>query len=373
MQLRQREEELHLTFQNAPTPILTIDTEGKVLSANRAWCAMLGYTEAELREMALRDLTHPDDIERSAELIDQAVRGERTTYTLKKRYLRKDGTVVYTVLHTGVVHDADGRPLMLVGQIEDLTQRLKAEEEASEHRERLAHVDRLNVMGEMAASIAHEINQPLTAIANRSSAAQRRIAAGNVDPAKLLDSLKKVNEQAQRAGDVVRRLRNLVKKRDSERELTDLNEMVRESISLAGVDARIHDLSVDLSLTEPLPSVVADPIQIQQVILNLLRNAIDAMEGSSPHVREIAVSTAPHDTEFVEVAVADRGSGISEDTEAQLFQPFFTTKASGMGMGLSISRSIITAHGGRFWFTRNPGQGTTFRFTLPIAIGEDYE
>ena len=364
--LMQREEELRLTIENAPIPIATVELNGSVLNANPAFCAMLGYSEAEMRAMTFHDFTHPDDIDQSVALMKVALGGSGDTYAYQKRYLKKEGQVVHVVLHNGVVRDEQGAPVMMVVQVQDLTERLHAEAEAREHRERLAHVDRLNVMGEMAASIAHEINQPLSAIANYTNAAHRRVTAGCLDPEQLVSSLTKIDEQAQRAGEVVRRLRNLVKKRESERDLFDVNDLVRDSVKLAEVDARIHNLSVEVELTEPLPGVLADPVQIEQVILNLLRNAIDAMDDDPREQSWLLVRTH-RDDGFVEVSVSDRGSGITPADEARLFEPFYTTKESGMGMGLSISRSIIDAHGGRFWFTRNSDRGVTFHFTLPVA------
>ena len=366
--LTQREHELRLTIENAPIPIATVGLDGVVLSANPSFCKMLGFAQREIARMSFRDFTFPDDLPLTVTLMEEALRGEGDTYTYQKRYVHKDGRVVHVVLHNGVVRDEQGQPVMIVVQVEDLTERMKAEEEAREHRERLAHVDRLNVMGEMAASIAHEINQPLSAIANYTNAAYRRVSAGRLDGEKLSASLVKIDEQAQRAGEVVRRLRNLVKKRESQRELLDINDLVCDSLRLAEVDARIHDVVVDVSLTESPSRVLADPVQIEQVILNLLRNAIDAMGMAPKDDNRLLVRTEERDN-FVEVSVCDRGSGITKVHEKHLFEPFFTTKVAGMGMGLSISHSIVSAHGGRFWFTRNPERGVTFYFSLPTASG----
>ena len=255
--LMQREEELRLTIENAPIPIATVELNGTVMNANPSFCAMLGYSESEMRAMTFRDFTHPDDIDQSVALMEVALQGSGDTYAYQKRYLKKDGQVVHVVLHNGVVRDEQGAAVMIVVQVQDLTERLHAEAEAREHRERLAHVDRLNVMGEMAASIAHEINQPLSAIANYTNAAHRRVSSGDLDSEKLAVSLTKIDEQAQRAGEVVRRLRNLVKKRESERDLFDVNDLVRDSVKLAEVDARIHNLSVEVEMTESLPGVLA--------------------------------------------------------------------------------------------------------------------
>ncbi len=370
-QLRQREEVLRLTLDNAPTPIVTFDFEGNVLSANRACCLMLGYTQKQLSGMTFRDFTHTEEITTTEEFLDKARRETLETSSYPGRYVHASGTFMQVILHNGVIHGEDVQPVMLVTQIEDLTARRKAEAETKAHRERLAHIDRRNLMGEMAAGIAHEINQPLTVIANRTSAAHRRIEAGNIDLDKLLHILTKVNEQAHRAGEVIRRLHMLVKEGDSQRELYNINQIVRESLKLAEMDTRIHDIRVNTALNERLPPVVVDSVQIEQVILNLMRNAIDAMEQTPTEDRVIKVVVTERGSDHVEIVIADNGKGITEAVEARLFDAFFSTRDSGMGMGLSISRSIIIAHGGRLWFTRNIDRGCSFHFTLPVAIGEE--
>lgn len=370
--LRERDEQLRLTFQYAPMGIVTYDLSGRFLSANPAASAVTGYNEAELLRMTLKDITHPDDWEESADCLQRAAQGLINSYTIRKRYLRKDGTIIHIIGYNAVAHDQEGRPAMIIGQIEDLSERLKAEEEARLHRERLAHVTRLHTLGEMAAGIAHEINQPLTAIANYTQACRRRLTAGTASPAKLLDLLVKIDGQAQRAGEIIRRIRALGRKRESEYQLTDVNAIVQEGVNLARVDTRALDCRIELALARQLPAVAVDPIQIQQVILNLIRNSLDAMETVPAGERRITVTTACSSSDSVEVAIADRGVGLPDAAAEQLFDPFFTTKHSGMGVGLSISRSIITSHGGWLWFTRNADCGTTFRFTLPIAKGGNH-
>ncbi|MFT5394407.1 MAG: two-component system sensor kinase FixL [Gammaproteobacteria bacterium] len=371
--LRQREELLGLIIENAPTPIASADVSGRLNSANRAWCEMLGYSESELKLMTFRDITVEDDVEPSHTLLQRAMLGELDTYKIRKRYIRRNGEPVEVILHNGVVHDEDGNPLLLVAQAEDLTERLLAEEEARVQQEHLAHVDRLNIVGEMAAGIAHEINQPLTAIVNRTSAARRRLDAGQVDIERLKDSLNRVNEQAFRAGEVVRRLRTLVRSQGGSMEFVDVNDLITEAMALAEVDARIHDLYLDIQLAQDLPEILADKVQVQQVILNLVRNAIDAMEQVVTENRVIAVRSFARPDRMVEVTIADCGAGLSEAAADHMFDPFFTTKAAGMGLGLAISASIIRAHDGKIWFERSgisgsDTAGTTFHFTLPASV-----
>jgi two-component system sensor kinase FixL len=372
-QLRERDDELRLTFQNAPTAIITFDMQGQFLSVNESACELFGYTEQELRGVSYKEITHEEDAAQSDQLLQQCARGDLKTYTYETRYVHKDSHVIHGRVHNATVCGPDGRPSILVAQVEDLTRRRKAEQEAREHRERLAHVDRVSLLGEMAAGIAHEINQPLTAISNYADAARRRVLADSADPAKLLKSLEKVSEQAHRAGEVIRRLRALVKKGTSQRDDANVNDLLRDSVNLAAVDARIHDVNIEVDFYPGKLKVFVDHIQIQQVILNLLRNAVDATESDPGQDRTVRATTAIVDNELVEVSVEDRGVGVTDAEGEKLFSPFFTTKKAGMGMGLSISHSIINAHGGHLWFTRNTERGTTFHFTLPIEPGEHDE
>jgi two-component system sensor kinase FixL len=372
-QLRERDGELRLTFQNAPTAIITFDMQGRFLSVNQSACELFGYTEQELRGVSYKEITHEEDAAESDQLLQQCARGDLKTYTYETRYVHKDMHVIHGRVHNGTVYGSDGRPSFLVAQVEDLTHRRKAEHEAREHRERLAHVDRVSLLGEMAAGIAHEINQPLTAISNYADAARRRVLADSADPAKLLKSLEKVSEQAHRAGEVIRRLRSLVKKGTSQRDNCNINDLLRDSVKLAAVDARIRDVSIEVNFQAGSPRVFVDQIQIQQVILNLLRNAVDATESDPDEDRTVRATTEIVDGELIEVSVEDQGVGVTDAEAEKLFSPFFTTKKAGMGMGLSISHSIINAHGGHLWFSSNEQRGTTFHFTLPIEHGEHNE
>jgi C4-dicarboxylate-specific signal transduction histidine kinase len=248
-----------------------------------------------------------------------------------------------------------------------IRQRRRAEEESREQRQRLEHLSRVSTLGEMATGIAHEINQPLTAIASYAQACGRMLESSSGSNGQLRTAISRIGEQAVRAGEVIRRLRSLVRRHEIRRVPCDMNTLVHEVASLVAGDAALHGLGIRLDLARSLPGVVADPVQIQQVVLNLVRNGLDAMRESRSDPSVIIRTSAADDS--VTVAVVDHGAGISDETARSLFQPFFTTKESGMGMGLPISRSILIAHGGRMWFTRNPGNGTTFHFSLPSVRG----
>jgi two-component system sensor kinase FixL len=251
-----------------------------------------------------------------------------------------------------------------------VAERLQAErlveEREQELRERLTHLTRVSVMGEMASSIAHEISQPLTAVATYAQACRRMVDAGITDSSLVRDALERIADEALRAGDIIHRLKDLVRKGETERTDCDINELVRNIENLASVDARLHEVKLRLELGSGLPAINADEVQIQQVILNLIRNGIDALDELESADGEVVVQTSCVGG-AIQVSVTDNGCGLPEDAEDELFQPFFTTKQSGMGMGLSISRSIVDAHGGRLWFSRNPQRGTTFFFTIPAS------
>jgi two-component system sensor kinase FixL len=368
--LRQRENLLDLTIQNAPTGIATVDLQGRFLTVNQSLCSMVGYSEAELLDRPVDSITHPDDVESAGRRLHELRSGTASEYQTRKRYIRKDGSVVDGLLSACLVHDSQGQPLMYVSQVEDLTDRLRAEAEARESRDKLAHVTRLNLLGEMAAGIAHEINQPLTAIAAYAHASRRMIRTGATPVDELAGILEKIALQAERAGDVIRRLREFVRQRSSPRQLVKVEELIDGIVGLAEVDARIHDLTIQVDVDQQIQPVFADPVQIQQVVLNLLRNAIESMDDPGIFPRIITVHGAAREDDYVEISVKDQGGGISPDAERQLFKTFFSTKPAGLGMGLAISRRIVESHGGRLWFTKNPDRGTTFRLSLPAAVGD---
>jgi C4-dicarboxylate-specific signal transduction histidine kinase len=252
--------------------------------------------------------------------------------------------------------------LALVGE------RQLAEREAMTHRERLAHMTRLSLLGEMAGGIAHEINQPLTAIASYAQACRRMIQSQCGEKPEVLDAMDQIGAQAFRGGEIIRRLRGFATRGERKRQPVELGGLLRDVVRLAEVDSRLHRIGIRLDLAEGIPLVLADPVQIQQVALNLIRNGLEAMDKVPPEKAAVIVRSRWRDDNMVEVTVEDRGEGVPAETERSLFLPFATTKTSGMGLGLSISHSIVTSHGGELWFTRNDGRpGTTFHFTIPAA------
>jgi signal transduction histidine kinase len=251
----------------------------------------------------------------------------------------------------------------------DVIAQQRAEIEAKEQRQQLTHLTRVALLGQLSGALAHELNQPLTAILSNAQAAQHFLAADKIDPDELREILADIVAEDQRAGEVIRRLRALFKKGETQFQLLDPNDMVREALDLAHGDMVTRNIEISTDLSPRLPAVTADRVQMQQVLLNLLINASEAMSANTPDERRLLVSTQALASGGVQVSVADRGLGIPEERQARLFEPFFTTKPQGLGLGLSISRAIVTAHGGRLWCTNNPFRGATFHVALPQQPG----
>ena len=256
--------------------------------------------------------------------------------------------------------------------VHEMAERRRAEESARERRKEMDHVARLSILGEMASNLAHELNQPLGAIANYARGCTRRLETGTAEPTQLAEVTRAIAEQADRAGQIIARIRNFVRKRASQLEPISVNEAVHAALALCEGQARSGGIVIARDLADGLPPVLADRVQIEQVVLNLVKNALDAMQDGpagtpdgSP--RTVTVRTVRDEAGRVEVAVADQGQGISTEARERLFDPFFTTKPGGLGLGLSICRSIVEAHGGHLWATDNPGGGAVMRFVLPAA------
>jgi len=374
--VRVSEEEFRLIFENAPTGVAILDLDGNYTNVNPVLCDMLGYSKPEFLTLSYKDITHPDDIEKSSEFLHKLLRGDFIGFSIDKRYIRKDRKTINVILNVAAVyenvslaHDAVGRPALLISHIVDISNEIEAEEKAKAQQEQLAHMDRISMMGEMAAGIAHEINQPLTAIDTYAQAAQRRIQVNNVDFEKLKELLKKISKASQRAGDVISRLRTMVKRQSRQQYNYSINSLIEDALEMAEADTRIYEFRIKLELDKGLPNVMVDSVQIQQVLLNLIRNAMDATEKEADKYKIIIIrSSLLTEENRIKVSVKDYGNGIDVDTAEKLFNPFYTTKQSGLGMGLSICKSIIQTHGGSIWFLPNADKGTTFHITLPTAL-----
>jgi len=369
--LKRAEEELRLTFHYAPIGMATLNIDGVITSVNQALCGMLGASERVLLGRAIVDLAHPDDRAGAESMRLSLLRGDVEYLREETRYQRSDGSIMSGVVRYSLARDLRNRPLMFVVQVVDRTEQLQAELEIRRQRESLAQAARLGTMGEMAAAIAHELNQPLTAISSYAQACQRMMESGSIQQKDIKEILNKVHAQARRAGRVIQGLRSFVKQRAVNRQPTDLHRVLRDVSMLAELDARAHGIVMQVEASDVLPRVQADPIQLQQVLLNLIRNGVDAMADGQAKKPLIEIRASMEQNEEVWITVTDYGAGISTDHAENLFEPFFTTKKEGMGMGLSLSRSIIEAHGGRLEFSAHPEGGSEFNITLPTLPETD--
>jgi two-component system sensor kinase FixL len=310
------------------------------------------------------DLIHPDDLERVAAEARRALQARRP-FRVLYRLCPPDGTVRWIWDQGAGIPGPDGEPRWVEGFLTDVTEQRRAEQSARELEIRLAHAERLTTMGEMASGLAHEMGQPLFAIVNTARACLRRLERGD-DPAKLADDLREVAGQADRARAIVRGMRDFARKGSGVPVLADVNALVADALRLARAEARRHGARLRFQAGRSLPSVAVNPVQIAQVVVNLVRNGIEAMAeaGARP---EVLVATATGGEGGVAVTVSDRGPGIAPDTAERLFEPFHTTKGHGMGLGLAICRGLVEAHGGRIEAGNAPEGGAWVRFTLPPA------
>jgi len=347
------------------TGMRAIDMAGRVVYVNPAFCRMVGYQAGELLgRTAPLPYWPPEEQERIAAALSQAHGDGAPPTGIELRLQRQGGERFDALLFEAPLVDADGRQTGWMGSMLDITERKEARERARQQEEKLQATARLVTMGEMASALAHELNQPLSAIASYTTGCQNLLEAGNASPAELRTALDKTAQQAQRAGHIIRRVHEFVRKHDPTRSPVHINGAVEEAVGFAEAEARKRQVRLWLELDGGDPVLQADPVLLQQVLLNLIRNGMDAMAATPLPERDLRVATA-RASGAVTVSVADRGCGIAPEVAQQMFSPFFTTKPGGMGMGLHICRSIMETHGGRVWAEPNPGGGTTFSFSLP--------
>ena len=373
--LRASEERYRLLVETIPQLAWRSSPDGMDIDCNRRWYEYTGQTPTQARAHGWLAAIHPDDLFRVTEEALHAA-NNREPYQVEYRLRRAaDGSYRWHLARAIPALDEDGQVVCWYGSatdIEDLKQAQDVLNQAHEkqlqnHRNELAHVARLSVMGEMAAGLAHELNQPLHAINNYASGSLMRVLKTTQRDPELVAALERVSEEANRAAEIVRRVRRFVQKSDAQFSEVHVNGLVEEVVLFSSEELEQRRVKIVLELAEDLPLVAVDPVQIQQIITNLVRNGLEAMDETPEECRLLNIRTMQHDDELVHVTVSDRGCGIDEDYREKVFEPFFTTKPEGMGMGLAISRSIIRAHGGDLWQSTNPGQGCTFHFTLPVG------
>ena len=355
--------------------VVTIDHTGSIKSFNNAAQAMFGYTFDEVKNKNIKSLMPSNYADHHDQYLSNYLRNHQANIIGVGRELqakRKDGSVF--AIHLSVSEIQSHEKTMFVGLIRDITQQRATAEQTRKYIEQMAHVERLNSLGEMAAGIAHEVNQPLTAISLFSQSGKSLCNSGKFD--RLPEIFEKVSQHARRAGAVLERMQVMTKQGDRQKELVDCNLLIGDVVKLAESDARMRNISIKISLCESSANVFVDTVQIQQVMLNLLRNGMEAMQaaklenGNIIELRAELISQTPHRPNrqtVVKISVLDSGCGLSSNMTDKLFTAFSSTKENGMGIGLSISKSIIEEHGGRIHYSSNSPAGTVFYFILPVV------
>ena len=365
-ELTMSEERWRNLFESVPVGVSMVGLRRRYVAANPAFQRMTGYSEAELRSLTPVDITHEDDRASTEAIIAAQMAGQPFVQHREKRYLRKDGGVIWAEVDAFLAPVAGSAPL-LAGVAVDITERKLAEESLRDARADLERMARLTTMGELTASIAHEINQPLAAIVTQSEAALRFLDRGEPDLDEVQDALSAIRQDGMRAGEVIRGLRALARKSGPQLTKLDIDDVIREVLALAGGELLRHDVVLRTELSVDDRPVMGDRVQLQQVLLNLTMNGVEAMKGVTERARELSISSTLAEPGSVLVAVEDTGTGVDPAVADRMFQPFFTTKSDGLGMGLAICRSIIEAHGGRLWVSPRAPHGAEVRFTIPLS------
>jgi len=365
-ELKEIQEQFRHLVEATPDAMVIVDLQGIIVLSNKQTKSVFGYEVSEVIGQKIELLIPHRYREKHIGQRDkfmQAPVDRGMGIGMELSAVRKDGTEFPVEVSLNVIETQEGN--LIASAIRDITERKHAEEEARQYREELAHVTRISTMGEMATGLAHELNQPLATIATYSHIVKQRLQMeSELDP-EVLRAFEQLEGQSIRAGKIVRRLRDFVKKTNVSCILADVNELVREVAKFVDNDVRSAEVSLILNLSEPGPTAYIDEIQIQQVLVNLIKNAIEATQGNSADRRVVSVSTHSDDSNTVEVVVTDSGIGVDSADIDSVFEAFYSTKSDGMGMGLAISRSIIENHGGKLSVEPNDGPGVTFRFSIP--------
>jgi PAS domain S-box-containing protein len=355
-------------LQHIPVAAWSVMPDGTPDIVNQLWYEYTGQTPEYVNSHpeAWMATLHPDDRERAAGIYWDGIRSGRG-FTMEARFLRaRDGTYRWHLNRAVAVRDSAGNILRFVGTSTDVHDWRQVQEELRNTHAELAHTTRVLTMGELTASIAHEVNQPLGAIVTSAAACGRWLAAKPPQMEKARRALERIVNDGRRAGEVIKRIRALMKRQAPRKDWLDINETILEVVALAQYQVSRADILLETRLAEGLPLVHGDRVQLQQVLLNLIVNAIEAMSGIDERRRELTIVSAADGPDAVSIEVRDTGTGLDPERATHLFEPFYTTKAEGIGIGLSISRSIVEAHGGHLSATANVPRGAVFRFSVPL-------
>jgi PAS domain S-box-containing protein len=367
--LRASEERWRSMFEASAVGIAILDQQHHFAATNEALQKMVGYSGEELQSLGPLDITHQDDREATQKLIADMRNGKRQDLPTETRYRRKDNKVIWVSVSAARALDSSRSLQGIPAIIEDITERKRAEVAWHDARDALSRATRLTVMGELSASIAHEINQPLAAIITNGLACKRFLGFSPPDLDEVKDAVDEIVRDGRRASEVLKRIRAMSKNTAPERGQVDVNHAIAEVLALTRDELQRHRVAVQTDLRSKLPTIIADRVQLQQVVLNLVMNGIDAMRAVTDRPRILTVRSQLNDQGNIVVNVADSGVGLDPVNRDRIFESFFTTKPEGMGMGLAISNTIIEAHHGRLWAESGSPFGAVFGFTLPLAAG----
>ena len=363
------EERMRLAVESVDFGIWIRDLEQNEIWATEKWRKLFGFDETERLDFdgLLRRL-HPDDRDMFRSIVEKATEGDGS-YEAEYRVALPNGDMRWIASHGAVEFNGAGKPIFVRGVSHDITARKEAELETQNLQRAITHAGRVSLMGQLASALAHEINQPLGAILRNAEAAELFMQDASPDLDEVRAILADIRKDDQRAGSVIARMRGLLKRQELDKRPVNLSELINEVATLLRSDTAVRRVRLEAAVAENLAPVSGDVVHLQQVLLNLIVNAMDAIDEADGENRHVTVTAAFDGQNTIEIAVSDSGPGIPADKLSCIFDPFITTKGKGMGMGLPISRRIIEAHGGRLWAENRQEGGASFRFTLPIAEG----
>jgi PAS domain S-box-containing protein len=362
--LRDSEQQFRVAFTHSSIGVALVSLDGRFLQVNPALCRILGYSDTELLATSFQPLTHPEDLAPNAALVRRAIAGEISHYELEKRYIHKDGRDIWALLTAALVRGISGEPLYFVSQIHDISERRQSQIEIERARIELSHMSRVALVGELTTSLAHELLQPITAIQCNAAAGLHASAVDTTPEMRAL--LEDIADSGRRAGDVIKNVRRMLKKDSPPHMAIDLNRLVQEVAHVVRFDLLVHRVNLKLNLDSANTELEGNPVELQQVLLNLVLNATEAMSAIPVADRQLVITTAVR-ADAIELTVRDSGVGAFPEVLEHIFEPFVTTKASGVGVGLSICSQIVRAHKGKLSAENNPDRGMTFRCILPRA------
>jgi two-component system sensor kinase FixL len=368
---REEQARYRQVVEGSPNAMITVDEHGRITMVNEQAQRVFGYTHEELIGLSIETLVpedirarHPDH--RRTYMADPQTRAMGFGRELFGR--RKDGSAVPVEIGISAIRTSKG--MLALASVVDITERLRAEQAAAQQRNELAHLSRVTMLGELSGSMAHELNQPLTAILTNAEAAQLFAQRDGADMDEIWAILADIGSAARRAGEIIQRLRLLLKKGEVSRQPLEINEMAQEVLKLMRSDLISHQVMVETRFADGLPQVLGDRVQLQQVLINLITNACDAMAGNADAERLLVVQTQAEDEDAVRISVRDRGIGIAAEKLEAVFESFYTSKPRGMGLGLSVCRTIVSAHRGRIFASSNTEDGTCFHVIVPAGARE---